>query len=80
MPLRLWQRLFLVLALLSAGALACFVAWQQLSFRRSFRDYLDRVALQHLQEGAARLAGGVDEMHGEPSVYFCTRYSGQHIT
>ena len=73
MPLRLWQRLFLVLALLSAGALACFVAWQQLSFRRSFRDYLDRVALQHLQEGAARLAahyaqaGSWDALRRDPA-------------
>lgn len=56
MPLRLWQRLFLALALLAGAALACFVAWQQLSFRRSFRTYLDQVALAHLQAGAERLA------------------------
>jgi two-component system sensor histidine kinase BaeS len=32
------------------------VAWQQVSFRRSFRLYLDQVALQHLQTGAEHLA------------------------
>ena len=56
MSLRLWQRLFLTFAVLSGGALACFVGWQQVSFRRSFRLYLDQVALQHLQTGAERLA------------------------
>jgi len=56
MRLRLWLRLFLVFATLSVVALGSFVIWQQHSFRRGFRDYLDQVALDRLGNVSTVLA------------------------
>ena len=69
---RLWQRLFLAIALLSTLALAGFVVWQQQSFRRGFIGYLNEVALERLQPATLRLAaahaenGGWDFLRGDP--------------
>jgi two-component system sensor histidine kinase BaeS len=61
MTLRLWQRLFIAFAALSVLALAGFALWQQQGFRRGFLGYLDDVALERLQPGAARLADAYAE-------------------
>ncbi len=63
MHLRLWQRLFLVIAALSGLALAGFATWQQRDFRRGFIGYLDEVALERLQPAANRIAAAYAE-HG----------------
>lgn len=58
---RLWQRLFLAFAVLSAFALASFVGWQQLGFRRGFLDYLNGVELERLRAAAPVLAARYGE-------------------
>lgn len=69
---RLWQRLFLAIALLSTLALAGFAAWQQQGFRRGFIGYLNEVALERLQPATLRLAaahaenGGWDFLREDP--------------
>ncbi len=60
-PVRLWQRLFLVFAVLSAFALASFVGWQQAGFRRGFLDYLNGVELERLRAAAPVLAARYGE-------------------
>ena len=52
---RLWLRLFLAFAALSALALLGFAAWQQLRFRSGFLSYLDEVAVQRIEPARARL-------------------------
>ncbi|MCR6700731.1 MAG: ATP-binding protein [Dokdonella sp.] len=59
--MRLWQRLFLAFAVLSAFALASFVGWQQLGFRRGFLDYLNGVELERLRAAAPALAARYGE-------------------
>lgn len=61
---RLWQRLFLAFAVLSAFALASFVGWQQLGFRRGFLDYLNGVELERLRTAAPALAARYGETGG----------------
>jgi len=63
MRLRLWQRLFLVIAALSSLALAGFAIWQQQGFRRGFIGYLDEAALERLEPATSRLAAAYAE-HG----------------
>jgi two-component system sensor histidine kinase BaeS len=75
MRLRLWQRLFLAFAALSGVTLVGFVAWQQLSFRQSFLNYLNAVSLQRLQSTSERLAeqyrehGNWDFLRGHPATF-----------
>ena len=60
---RLWQRLFLAIAVLSTLALAGFAIWQQQGFRRGFIGYLNEVALERLQPATGRFAAAYSE-HG----------------
>lgn len=53
--MRLWLRLFLAFAALSALALLSFAIWQQLRFRSGFLGYLDEVAAQRIEPARARL-------------------------
>lgn len=53
--MKLWQRLFLALALLATAALVGQLAWQQWSFARGFSDYLDAIALGQAQQVGRRL-------------------------
>lgn len=60
---RLWLRLFLAFAALSALALLGFAAWQQAHFRSGFLGYLDEVSLQRLEPARVRLVAAY-EAHG----------------
>lgn len=64
MQLRLWQRLFLALAVLSGAALLGFAAWQEHSFRRGFLGYLDEMTKQHLAPSVVRLTAAYAQ-HGD---------------
>ena len=64
MQLRLWQRLFLALAVLSGAALLGFAAWQEHSFRRGFLGYLDEVSKQRLAPSVTRLTAAYAQ-HGD---------------
>jgi len=63
--LRLWQRLFLAFAALSAATLSGFLAWQQHAFRSGFAAYLDEVALQRILEPAAERIGAAYAEQGD---------------
>ena len=62
--MRLWQRLFLGLAVLSGAALLAFAVWQEHTFRASFIGYLDEVAKQRLAPSVARLSAAYAQ-HGD---------------
>jgi two-component system sensor histidine kinase BaeS len=62
--MRLWQRLFLGLAVLSGAALLAFAAWQEHSFRASFAGYLDEVSKQRLAPSVTRLSAAYAQ-HGD---------------
>jgi two-component system sensor histidine kinase BaeS len=70
--IRLWHRLFIAFAGLSILALATFAVLQQQSLRRGFLDYLNRLSLERVSDGAARLgqrydvAGNWDFVRGRP--------------
>ncbi len=64
MQLRLWQRLFLALAVLSGAALLGFAAWQEHSFRRGFLGYLDEMSKQRLASSVTRLSAAYAQ-HGD---------------
>jgi len=53
--LRLWQRLFIAFAGLSLLAIATFAVLQQEDLRRGFLDYLNRLSLERVGDGATRL-------------------------
>jgi len=53
--IRLWQRLFIAFAGLSILALATFAVLQQQSLRRGFLDYLNRLGMERVGDGARRL-------------------------
>ena len=61
---RLWHRLFLAFAALSALALVGFASLQLASFRRGFLAYLDQVAIEQLQPATGRLAAAYRENAG----------------
>ncbi len=75
MQLRLWQRLFLALAVLSGTALLGFAAWQEHSFRRGFLGYLDEMSKQRLASSVTRLTtayaqhGNWDFLRDDPAQF-----------
>ncbi|HEY2344330.1 MAG TPA: ATP-binding protein [Xanthomonadaceae bacterium] len=58
--LRLWQRLFIAFAGLSILALATFAVLQQQGLRSGFLDYLNRLSMERVAEGATRLGQRYD--------------------
>jgi two-component system sensor histidine kinase BaeS len=55
--LRLWQRLFLILAVLLLAALGAFAFVQQRQFRAGLLDYVNALDLREAEALAARVAG-----------------------
>ena len=59
---RLWQKLFLALAVLSVSTLLAMYLLQQRAFQRDFLDYVNRIGIERLALAAARIGKRHDEV------------------
>lgn len=68
MRIRLWQRLFLLIALTGITGLGAALIVQQMQFERGFLAYVNQLSLQQWEAGAGRLADYYREQKGWDSL------------